>query len=479
MYPKQEAAMFSSHRYSLIEASTKSGKTVSAIVWLAEQAMAGRKGANFWWVAPILTQAAIAFNRMRRRFPPGMIDVNLSRMTIRIIPVDTMIWFKGADHPDSLYGEDVYAAVIDEASRVKEEAFFAIRSTLTATRGPLRIIGNVKGRRNWFFKLSRLAERGEAPDMSFHKINAWDAVDAGVLDLAEIEDARRVLPEAVFKELYEAEASDDEGNPFGYAAIEACAMEGLSSEEIVCWGIDLARKHDYTVGIGLDRAGRVAGFFRFQKPWPEQVRLIRETVGRLPALVDATGIGDPVVSFLQQPVGGGGTFTIPLTAGESGSVDDWSRDGSQDEGDETLQALQRAFADTSIEGFLFTIKSKQMLMEGLAVAIQHGQTRFPREIEPGKIHPLKYELESFEYVVTRTGVRYSSPEGEWDDCVCALSLAVQCLNTRVASQVIDFSLKEVLEGFVEESLWDFGGNRGGGGGRYGGDTFPGSWNVNR
>ena len=37
--------------------------------------------------------------------------------------------------PDSLYGEDVYGAVIDEASRMKEDAWVAIQSTLTATRG--------------------------------------------------------------------------------------------------------------------------------------------------------------------------------------------------------------------------------------------------------------------------------------------------------------------------------------------------------
>jgi len=47
-----------------------------------------------------------------------------------------------------LYGEDVYGAVIDEASRMKEDAWTAIQSTLTATRGPVRIIGNVKGEKN-------------------------------------------------------------------------------------------------------------------------------------------------------------------------------------------------------------------------------------------------------------------------------------------------------------------------------------------
>jgi hypothetical protein len=35
------------------------------------------------------------------------------------------------------------------------------------------------------------------------------------------------------------------------------------------------------------------------------------------------------------------------------------------------------------------------------------------------------ELECFEYEYTRTGVRYSAPEGYHDDCVIALALAVE------------------------------------------------------
>jgi hypothetical protein len=55
-------------------------------------------------------------------------------------------------------------------------------------------------------------------------------------------------------------------------------------------------------------------------------------------------------------------------------------------------------------------------MEGLAIAIQSRRVRYPA----GQI---KTELDDFEYVYTRTGVRYSAPEGAFDDAVCALALA--------------------------------------------------------
>ena len=55
-------------------------------------------------------------------------------------------------------------------------------------------------------------------------------------------------------------------------------------------------------------------------------------------------------------------------------------------------------------------------MEGLAVAIQQQKIGFPEGI-------IVTELEQFEYELTRTGVRYSAPEGLHDDCVCSLALA--------------------------------------------------------
>lgn len=368
----QLEALFCPERYAVVEASSKAGKTVGCIAWLAEQALlGGRPGRHYWWVAPILDQARIAFGRMKRALPRGEFVTNESRLTITL-PNGAELDFKGADHPDSLYGEDVHAAVIDEATRCKEDAWHAVRSTLTATQGPIRIIGNVKGRKNWAYRLARKAEANE-PGMHHAKITAHHAIEAGILASEEIEDARRHLPEAVFRELYLAEPSDDEGNPFGIAAIQGCVAP-LSVEPPVAWGIDLAKSTDWTVCIGLDADGHACRLERFQKSWQDTIRTIRDLVGTTPALVDSTGVGDPV-----------------------------------------LEALQTA--RQNFEGFKFSQPSKQQLMEGLAVAIQRGRVAYPAGV-------IVAELEQFEYAYTRTGVHYSAPEGVHDDAVCALALAV-------------------------------------------------------
>jgi len=41
LYAKQEAAIFAPERYAVIEASTKAGKTVGCLVWLAEEHSSG------------------------------------------------------------------------------------------------------------------------------------------------------------------------------------------------------------------------------------------------------------------------------------------------------------------------------------------------------------------------------------------------------------------------------------------------------
>ena len=376
-------------RYTVTEASTKAGKTASHMIWLFEQAWAGREGMNFWWVAPVFSQAKIAFNRFKTQLVfdaknrgkskgagigyQQFYKENKSELTLTL-PNGAIIWFKSADNPDSLFGEDVYASVFDEYSRAKEEAWFALRSTLTATRGRCKFIGNVKGKGNWGYKLALKAKQSKnKKEFAYFKITAYDAVDAGILDLAEVEQAKQDLPDHVFKALYLAEASDDGVNPFGDKFIELC-IKPLSTLPPVCYGIDLAKSVDYTVIIGLDSYGDVCYFDRFQADWGATKRKIVD-LGYLPMCIDSTGVGDPVV-----------------------------------------EDVQRELVANLVEGFKFSQSSKQQLMEGLAVAIQRGEIGFPSgEIEE--------ELQIFEYQYTRTGVRYAAPEGLHDDCVMALGLA--------------------------------------------------------
>lgn len=388
LYPMQAAIVDDPRRFTITEATTKAGKTMSHVEWLLEEAQQIGRG-NHWWVATVSGTAGIAYRRTCERLR-GFIDSGGKKLLVgepipfrkhdteRWIDVfGARLWFKSAEKPDNLYGEDVYRAVGDEVTRWREAAWTALYTTLSATAGRAKLIGNVKGRRNFAYQLARKAETGE-PDWGHHRLTAQDAIEGGVLDSGIVAQAKRDLPENVYRELYEAEASDDEGNPFGIKAIEAIELDALSREPAVVFGLDLAKKSDWCVLTGLDAAGRECLHARWQGPWRDTILRVRRQVGQTPCLVDSTGVGDPVL--------------------------------------EELQADGRV----NFTGYTFSAPSKQKLMEGLAVGISGAEIWVASA-------PTLSELKAFEYSYTRTGVRYSAPPGIHDDCVMSLALARQAL----------------------------------------------------
>lgn len=382
VFDYQRKAIFGPERYSIVEGSTKVGKTFPCLLWLLNQC--GEHGApnrSFWWVAPVYEQAEIAYRRMKveilgRADPEQTVwKPNDSKLTITLKGCGAMR-FKSAEKPDNLYGDDVYALVVDEATRCREESWFALRSTISATGAKVRIIGNVKGRKNWVYRLARAG----LENATHHKLTADDAINSGILSQKEVDDAAKMMPRAVFRELFFAEPTEDGSNPFGISAIRACVgPASLSTQPATVFGVDLAKSVDWTVVYGLDDAGNLVFRQRWQSDWGQTKTRLLSIIGSAPACIDSTGVGDPIV-----------------------------------------EAMQRE--SPNIEGFKFTGSSKQQLMEGLASAIHQRQVMFDEYADD----PLVTELEAFEYEYTRTGVRYSAPEGSHDDCVCALALAVQC-----------------------------------------------------
>jgi phage FluMu gp28-like protein len=377
------------YQFNITEASTKTGKTVGAIAWIWEGALFGKHGQNFWWIAPIKAQAKIAYDRLVRYInkyakdlvQAGLIKKNETDRTIEVVGAGKL-WFKGADDPDSLYGEDVYRLVIDEATRCKELAWVACFTTITATNGMCRIIGNVKGNKNWAYKLAQLAKAGE-PGWHYNKLICKDAVEAGIITQHMVDIAEKLLPEDLFRELYYAKPSDMGGNPFGLKHIQNC-LGKWSTLPTKYWGIDFGRKVDNNAIHGLDEYGQSTHTDAWlHKPWKETRNRLRARINGDSSAdgsqvwTDATGIGDPLTENV--------TDDLP---------------------------------NHTVEGYMFTNKSKQELMESLAISFQQKQITIPIEDEK-----LTNELEAFEYEVKGNTIRYSAPEGMHDDRVMALALA--------------------------------------------------------
>jgi hypothetical protein len=273
----------------------------------------------------------------------------------------------------------------------------------------VRVIGNVRGRSNWFYRLCRKVQAGQLSGWRYSAFDYRMAIDAGVIRQSTVDEAREVLPENAFRELYENIAGDDGGNPFGLAHIAGCVQPQSSAEPVV-FGVDLAYATDWTVVIGLDADRRVCRYHRWQHvPWNETEDRIVSLTGDVPTLIDDTGVGSPVV-----------------------------------------QGIKRKRA--GVEGYTFTSPSKQALMQALAVAIQSRAIGYPDG-------PIRHELEAFEFDVRPSGVRYSAPDGFCDDCVCALALANWKMISSVPASVSVVSVAKVTRADDDAGWKPSGGGR--------------------
>lgn len=147
LYPYQKDILNSEARYTVTAAATKVGKTASHIIWLFEEALKCKVNQSVWWVAPSVGQAKIAFDRMKVQISDQrFFTSNETNRTITLV-TGAKIEFKTAEKPDLLYGDDIYAVCFDEFTRAREAAWHALRSTLTATGGKCKFIGNVRGKK--------------------------------------------------------------------------------------------------------------------------------------------------------------------------------------------------------------------------------------------------------------------------------------------------------------------------------------------
>ena len=75
----QKDILYNPSRFTITEASTKVGKTFCHIWWIYERAHEdwNKPNYNHWWVAPVYSQAKIAFNRLKAKVgKTGLYKIN-------------------------------------------------------------------------------------------------------------------------------------------------------------------------------------------------------------------------------------------------------------------------------------------------------------------------------------------------------------------------------------------------------------------
>lgn len=367
----QQTVLSECKRFNVLDCGRRWGKSLLS-ARLMIKAAANKYPVGYF--APTYKLLEGTFSEVYKRVEPMVVKKHDNQF-IQLVGGGS-IEFWSLERPNAGRSRKYKLAIIDEAAFVKDlwtEWTESIRPTLTDLKGDAWFMSTPKGK-NDFYKLYMRGEQGEENWMSWKMPTSTNPH----IDIGEIWDAQKDLPELAFSQEYLAEFNDNVANPFGYDFIKQCIFP-LSTDAPVCFGIDLAKSFDWTVIIGLDKFGRVCYFERFQKDWNITKQLILQ-LPRVPLRIDSTGVGDPIVEDLQK---------------------------------------QRP----NVFGEKFTSFSKQQLMEGLQVAIQQRKVQFPEGM-------ISTELEQFEYEYTRTGVKYSAPAGLHDDCVMSLALAWKQWNER-------------------------------------------------
>ena len=381
-------------RFRVVCTGRRFGKTYCLAGELCDWAR--RVGGEYGWVAPTYNVADRGIEAFRDVGPEFIRVCGRAPCRVELPPVKnvppTRIWFLSADNPDSIRGFGFQGLVIDEAASIPQDVWhYVLRPTISQTLGWAVFVSTPKGR-NWFYDLFT---RGNDPTETDYASFTFPSKASPYFPEKEWEEAKRTLPEDVFRQEYMAEFLEDSAGVF--RGIDACLIEDrkLNSEDSprqVVVGCDIAKHTDWTVLIAMDVAsGRCLAIERFnQLDWPIQkeriVTFARKWRGRV--ILDGTGIGDPIYDDLKRVLSG-------------------------------------------IEAFKLTPSSKTELVQRLIVAVEQRQVCWPGEIGHDKAQNahrdwdvLTAEMKRFEYAIGPTGgISYSAPGGYHDDCVMALALA--------------------------------------------------------
>lgn len=386
--PRQRQMVESLARILHIGCGTKTGKSLALAVWVMDGLLAGEQCA---WVGPWFARARTAFETIKNLLAPliesGEVKVSEGVLRIRHVPSGGFLDFYSADNAQSLFGGNYHRVVLDEASRMPEAIFAAACTVISATNGKLRCAFNLElGSRNWAIRnlLRVQAMTPEQRAASGEDFLMFPTGGDGLVPQSLIDMLRSQMPEPLWRALYLAEIPESDVSLFRNLdkVFAGAELAGPLNGHYYCGGVDLGRKQDFTVVTIIDtETGCCVATDRFhQISWTLQCERVAGLCRQFrcsKVFCDATGIGDPL--------------------------------------SEQLSAL-----GVEVEPFVFTAPSRKQILEQLVVAFDNCGITIP-STEPFVIY--KRELESFEYVLDGTTVKYAAPANMHDDCVMSLALA--------------------------------------------------------
>ena len=361
-------------RFKVVACGRRFGKTY---LGGTECLITAINGGRAWWIAPTFKMAEVGWR------PMAATAMRLPNVEIRL--VDKMIVFPGggsvtvrsAEDPDKLRGDSLDLAVFDEAAYIKPEAWtHAVRPTLTDRHGKAIFFSTPCGR-NHFWEKYQSGVRQEEGWQSW----TFPTSANPLMDPKEIEAAKNLLPEIIYRQEYLAEFVESDGGVFRRVQEAAILtpQEPQAGRQYVA-GVDVASSVDFTVVSVLDAETKEMVYMdRFNRvDYPvliDRLEAIYQRYHMTSMVVESNSIGRPVIDELVSR----GLAIVPFTT---------------------------------------TSATKQAIIQQLQAAFENAQIKIVNN------PVLVGELLSFESKRNPSGgFSYSAPDGMHDDCVMSLAFA--------------------------------------------------------
>lgn len=426
LHPAQQRIRASKARFKTVCCGRRFGKTFYVVDEIAGFCFPndGFKGrpTRGWVVAPTYSLTEEIESYFRICFEE-LIQFHDRQKHKYVLITGDIIEFKSADS-GRLKGAGLDWLIIDEAALVPDLIWTEhLRPTLMDKKGKAIFISTPKGK-NWFWEVYCF---GDNPDYDEYESFHYTSWDNPFIDRKELEDIIKEMPDLVYKQEIMAEflddataffrniqncirtdAEDEPKNVINRAECDECGHvfryeREEDTEYIQCpvcrsWvnifyaskdfyyiGVDLAKKHDFTVitvvkyNPDVDHL-EVVEIDRFNNiTWPVQKARIINKYNTYQGMtyVDGTGLGDPIVDDL-------------LDAG------------------------------VPAHSVVFNVnRNKSNILNRLSIIFERELITIPND------PVLVNELRQYQAEMTPGGTwRYSAPEGKYDDCVISLALSV-------------------------------------------------------
>ena len=316
----------------------------------------------------------------------GVVDREIREENLIMLKNGAEIYFKSVQNAENLRGYDIDFLICDEAASYRPDTFDSVLRPMLTVRGKKCVMLSTPKGKNFFHRMDALG-RDESETRYASYLGSSD--DNPYANKAEIADAKRALPDGIFRQEYLAEFVDG-GAVFQGVSARMTVSKWKSPEESDRHfaGLDIGAVSDYTVLTIVNSKGEVVFSYReTARGMPHMMSMVVAALKRYAprkVLVETNGIGQGVYDLLKKGYSGCAPFTT-------------------------------------------TSDSKREIIEDLIYDLADGRVAIPtRELAP---HYADEMVDfGYEYSPKTRKVTYNSISGK-DDCVISLALANRARRT--------------------------------------------------